>query len=67
MKQYMTVSGDTWDNAAAAAMGDEAHMGLLMAANPEHSKTVIFAANTALRVPETPKPEPSGNLPPWRR
>ena len=67
MGEYQTIQGDTWDIIAVRVWGTESPTGVLIAANPAHAGTVIFPSNVKLNVPDLPDPEPSDNLPPWRR
>ena len=64
--EYTTLDGDTWDSIAYSEMGDEAHLGLLLLANPEHAYTLTFASGVVLTVPDAPTPDPATTLPPWR-
>lgn len=63
---YRTVQGDMWDLIAYKVYGQEQNFPLIMEANPEHIKTVIFGAGVLLDIPDTPV-ETSGSLPPWKR
>lgn len=64
---YTTVQGDTWDMIAFKLWGREMLCDRLMRANPEHLEVVVFDAGVVLAVPEVPEPQPSADLPPWRR
>lgn len=66
MKQYSTVSGDTWDKIAFTELGDENLAGVIIEANIEHVETVLFKADVQLFIPEVPETL-SENLPPWKR
>lgn len=66
MAEYVTVQGDTWDSVSFKVYGTEKHMNVLMAANPDHLRTVIFGAGVRLNVPEV-EPQEATDLPPWRR
>ena len=63
---YRTVQGDTWDLISYKVYETEEYMPLLMDANEEHARTVVFAANVVLQVPDKPA-ESSADLPPWKR
>ena len=52
MTTYVTKSGDMWDQIAKEVYGDEMKADLLMKANPEHLRTIIFSAGTELQCPE---------------
>ena len=62
-----TIQGDTWDILSIRAYGSAAFMDELIAANPEHSKTVIFPAGVELIVPEIDTAQTVAGLPPWKR
>lgn len=66
MDKYVTVQGDTFDVIALQFYGDELRAGELIAANPQHAGTVMFAAGVALQIPQLAEVAPS-TLPPWRR
>lgn len=66
MKLYSTVSGDTFDIIAQKELGDSKLAGLIMEANIEHIKTIVFSAGVELSVPDVPE-NLSSNLPPWKR
>ncbi|NTU28847.1 phage tail protein [Brevibacillus sp. HB1.1] len=66
MNNYVTLLGDTWDAISFKIYGTEAHMSLLMNANPAYIKTVVFSANVRLIIPTIPDQIPS-TLPPWKR
>ncbi|KGE20638.1 tail protein X [Paenibacillus wynnii] len=63
---YTTIQGDTWDGIAYKVYEQSHLMTLLMNANPDHTKTVIFSGNIVLKVPDKPA-NASETLPPWRR
>lgn len=60
-----TKLGDTWDMISFRVYDDEGYIGLLIAANPDHRMTTIFAANIELNVPDIPSEEVNTTLPPW--
>lgn len=63
---YTTIQGDTWDMVAFKTLGNELLTPLLIAANPDQAKTVIFSAGAVLTIPAAPAELPS-DLPPWKR
>lgn len=63
---YTTVQGDMWDTIAYKVYGNEQSLTLLMRANPEHLRTVIFDAGIQLAVHALP-PDMNADLPPWKR
>lgn len=69
MKTTVTVQGDTWDILAKRLYGNELFMNVLICANINHRKTVIFPAGVELNVPEIDiaSIEFEENLPPWKR
>lgn len=66
MKEYMTISGDTWDLISYNAYGNYKQVGALLKANPDYASTVIFKGGVKLKVPEE-EISVSSNLPPWKR
>lgn len=68
MATIKTISGDTWDILSKRHYGDEMFMDVLIKANIDHRKTVIFPAGVTLNAPEldTAAIEES-KLPPWKR
>lgn len=69
MKTTTTIQGDTWDIIAYRLYGNERLMHILINANIQHRKTVIFPAGVVLNVPEidTTSAEYEKNLPPWKQ
>lgn len=69
MKTVKTIQGDTWDILAYRLYGNERLMHILINANIQHRKIVIFPAGIVLNVPEidTTAPEYEANLPPWKQ
>lgn len=69
MATYKTEQGDTWDLIALRVYDDEHFMDVLIKANIEHRKTVIFQSGVVLTVPDidTTSKEYEANLPPWKR
>jgi len=67
MRKYLTRQGDEWDQIAFDQLGSEHLVAQLIAANPDHSMTVVFAAGVRLTLPEIKiSPRTSGPAP-WRR
>ena len=66
MTTYVTKSGDMWDQIAKEVYGDEMKADLLMKANPEHLRTIIFNAGTELQCPEVTFGSDI-SLPAWRQ
>lgn len=65
---YQTIQGDTFDKIAKKIYDDEFLMDVLIKANPEHSRIVIFPAGVSLNTPSVPSKKVSAqNLPPWKR
>jgi phage tail protein X len=48
---YKTILGDTWDLIALKVYGTEKLFPLLMEANPSEIGTMIFSADTVLKIP----------------
>ena len=70
MATVKTVQGDTWDILAKRLYGNEFFMDVLIQANIQYRKTVVFRAGVVLNVPEiddTASAEFEENLPPWKR
>lgn len=66
MSVMQTIQGDQWDLVSFRAYGDEAHIGKLIQANPNHQYTSVFSAGVTLVLPEIAQGE-SRILPPWKR
>lgn len=69
MRDYVTVSGDTWDLIAFRLFADggrERNMTALIQANASHAMTVIFPAGVTLSVPDEAYVSDK-IIPPWRR
>ena len=66
---YKTELGDTWDLISLRVYEDEHFMDVLIQANLEHRKTVIFKNGVVLTVPEidTTTKSDLANLPPWKQ
>lgn len=54
VRLYTTMQGDTWDQIAKRALGDEYLLHEIINVNPEYRETVIFPANVQLRIPDIP-------------
>ena len=68
MNQYITVQGDKWDFIAYKALGSEAWMDRLMAANTAYLDYYIFPAGIVLELPDVEGEQPSSIImPPWKR
>lgn len=69
MTTIKTISGDTWDIIAKRVYDNEMLMNVLINANIEHRKTVVFRAGVVLNVPEvdTTALENDSDLPIWKR
>lgn len=65
-KSYVTRSGDMWDSIAKEVYGDEMKADILMQANPELLRTIIFDAGAVIQCPEVTQ-ETEISLPEWRR
>lgn len=51
-RTYVTTQGDTWDRIAYDTLGSEYKLPLLLEANKEHRKTVIFSGGILLTIPD---------------
>lgn len=69
MATYTTTQGDTWDIISRKIYGNELFMDVLIKANINHRKTVIFPYGVVLNVPDidTTSSEYEANLPVWKR
>jgi len=65
--KYTTKQGQTWDQIALEALGNEKLMHLLLQENPEHRFTVFFSAGTELKVPDVSTDDKPETLPPWKK
>lgn len=63
---YTTQEGDTWDAIALDFYNSEYKSSLLMGANPDHIKKVIFSSGVKLIIPVIEE-DPAETLPPWKR
>lgn len=64
---YTAKGGDTWDRIAMKAWQDEGMMHLLIQANPELSRIVVFEGGEKVRIPVIEEPKNKSSLPPWRQ
>lgn len=66
---YRTRQGDTWDVISKRLYGDEHYFDVLISANIEHRKIVVFPYGIVLTVPDinTESTEYEAGLPPWKR
>ena len=69
MATYTTTQGDTWDIISKKIYGNELFMDVLIKANINQRKTVIFPYGVVLNVPDidTASSEYEANLPVWKR
>ncbi len=69
MRNYTTVSGDTFDLIAHREMGSVFRIRELMEANPNHIDKVVFSGGITIKIPEIAPSQGSTieNIPPWRR
>ncbi|MBQ9564309.1 MAG: tail protein X [Synergistaceae bacterium] len=68
-RKITTRSGDMWDDIAhrcyTGHTRGELLMHLLLEANPEYRRTVVFSSGVVLTIPEEPE-DMSDTLPPWK-
>lgn len=64
---YTTVTGDTFDLLALAAYNEERLASIIIEANPDQAKTIIFEAGIVLKIPVLDEVSTPETLPPWRR
>lgn len=64
--EYQTIQGDTWDSISLDFYDDEHYTSVLMDANPDHIKTLVFEEGITLKIPIIEE-EPAETLPPWKR
>ncbi|MGN0887223.1 MAG: tail protein X [Candidatus Spyradenecus sp.] len=69
MATIKTRQGDTWDMLAKRVYGDEHYLDVLLKANLDHRKTVLFPAGVVLNAPEVDTEQVAYNaaLPIWKR
>lgn len=63
---YEASPGDTWDDIASQAYGDGAIMSVLLYANPEKVRILVFEGGEIVKIPVVDE-RASEALPPWRR
>ena len=63
---YETIKGDTFDCIALDFYNQENLASIIIEANPEHRKTLVFSAGIELIVPVIEE-EAAESLPPWKR
>jgi len=66
MTTYITKLGDMWDGIAKEVYGDEMKADILMKANPDYLRTIIFSAGIELSCPEVTFGSDI-SLPAWRQ
>lgn len=64
---YTTVQGDMWDLISYKVYGDVRFTDVLIAANPQYNKVLVFSAGIVLNVPEVEEHVSSDSLPPWKK
>lgn len=64
--EYTTMQGDTFDMLALDAYNDEFKAHLIIEANPQYAKVLVFDAGVKLKIPIIEE-EAAASLPPWRR
>ncbi len=69
MKTTTTIQGDTWDILSKRLYGNELFMDVLINANIDYRRIVIFPAGIVLQVPDVDVTEFAldSDLPPWKR
>jgi len=66
MRIYLTKQGDEWDRIAFERLGSEHLVDRLIALNPSHQSTVVFAAGVRLILPEVETRLQTFGPAPWR-
>lgn len=68
MANYTTIQGQTWDQIALEAYGDEHKYEAIMDANPDYIDVLVFSAGTVLEIPEIEEETEavSKDYPAWR-
>ncbi|CDX01303.1 Hypothetical protein DPCES_1416 [Desulfitobacterium hafniense] len=64
MAKYVTAQGDTWDKIAYKTLGSEYKLPLLIKANQQYRKVVIFPGGVELTIPDVDTSEYT-ERPPW--
>jgi len=67
MKTYLTKQGDEWDQIAFQQLGSEHLVDQLIALNPNHQTTVVFAAGVRLILPGVEISPRIFGPAPWRK
>ena len=65
--KYVTQEGDTFDCIALDYYDDEYKANLIMKANPDHIRTIIFKADIELEIPVLETEIDESTAPPWKR
>lgn len=66
MPSKKTSQGQAWDQLALENLGNEKQMGAILPLNVDDMDTLLFSAETEIRIPEI-KTAVSRSLPPWER
>lgn len=64
---YTTVQGDMWDLISHKVYGTTRFTDVLISANSQYNKVLIFSAGIVLDVPEVEESVSSDHLPPWKQ
>lgn len=64
--EYETIQGDTFDSIALDFYDAEKYSNIIMQANTQHIKTLVFNKGIKLVIPVIEE-EAESTLPPWRR
>jgi len=64
--EYITLGGDTFDSIALDFYNNEKLSSVIIQANPEYRKVLIFQGGETLKIPIIEQTAPS-SLPPWKR
>lgn len=67
MREYTTVSGDTFDGLALVFYGDEKLASAIIRENVDLCDILIFDAGVTLNIPDVSTVTLPETLPPWRR
>ena len=67
MRTYLTKQGDEWDQIAFQQLGSEHLVDQLIALNPSHQTTIVFAAGIRLILPKVEISPQTFSPAPWRR
>ena len=66
-KTYTARQGEAWDQIAYTLWGEEKRMHLLLEANPQFRRVVLFSGGEVLAVPDADLSPPAATLPPWKQ